>query len=90
MSRHRPSRGPRSAVLPAETGGRPGAGRGAAVGRRRCLGVPGTGHVVLAHVQKHSQVRDAVPASPASPGRVLGRALGRARRRSTADTSGLS
>lgn len=87
MSRHRPSRGPRSAVLPAETGGRPrGGGRGAAVGRRRCLGVPGTGHVVLAHVQKHSQVRDAVPATPASPGRVLGRA----RRRSTADTSGLS
>lgn len=63
-----------------------GGGRGAAVGRRRCLGVPGTGHVVLAHVQKHSQVRDAVPATPASPGRVLGRA----RRRSTADTSGLS
>lgn len=32
MSRHRPSRGPRSAVLPAETGGRPGGG--AQSGRR--------------------------------------------------------
>lgn len=32
MSRHRPSRGPRSAVLPAETGGRPGGG--ARSGRR--------------------------------------------------------
>lgn len=32
MSRHQPSRGPRSAVLPAETGGRPGGG--ARSGRR--------------------------------------------------------